>query len=85
MKENIDYVTAKSRVVSPSKRTESRKRATTNLDLKIIKKMNLCNTVNHISMEDNILDLMIFESDKKPMAFLRTPTPHKVKKKKERG
>ena len=46
MKEKIDYITAESGVVSLSTRTESRKSAATNLDLKISKKMSLRNNVS---------------------------------------
>ena len=55
MKEKIYYITGDSGAVSLSKRTESRKMAATNLDLKIAKKTNLHNNVNYISIEDHIL------------------------------
>ena len=45
-----------------SSRTESRKRATCNLDLKREKKINMKQSKNYLSVEDNVLAKMVVDS-----------------------
>ena len=79
IKYKIDYATSESGVISLIKRTKSRKRAASNLDIKIAKKMNRCKNSNYISIEDNILASIILDYDKKPTVFVRKSSICKVK------
>ena len=77
--EKVTYVTSQFSLSVVTRRTESRKRAANNLEMKVASKIRKCKYTNYIRLEDDILAKMVQDQPVAKAIVPKKPTKRKVK------
>ena len=77
--EKVTYVTSQFSLSVVTRRTESRKKAANNLEMKVASKIRKCKYTNYIRLEDDILAKMVQGQPVEKAIVPKKPTTRKVK------